>query len=330
MPDALWLPDVIGDEFRGDRHVPVTVRDGWKTNGYSGFAPEGVLDHHTGSKPGTRFASLLSYMDDGGYPYGWACNVATASPYAPDVADGTFPIVIVAARRANHAGDGTFPWVRSLGISGSAAMVGIEHYSTYDHDDWHPGHLEVQMRLDACLLEHMGQSWQRRGDHKEWAPTRKVDRHNIDTARWDRDLAALMAARSSGAPAPAPPPPDTPTPTEPEEAIMASIPELRDVIAGLIPNIARQVWERDLSDPVSGRQVAARQLLVNARVAASNSQAVANRALEQAAAARVLSARALAATGTLDADTIDQVAAEAGEEAANSIAKRLTAEDRTA
>ncbi len=195
MTYSLWLMDVVYDEFRADRDVPVRPVDGWETRGRDYADHQGVMDHHIGGAPGSSYAANLNYIVSGA-SFAPAANLVTGSPYAPDRDD--FPIHVVAAGRANHAGVGSLDWMG--GGSGSTLTVGIEHYSTWDHVDWHPRHLEIQMRLDACLLEHMGQTWRRRCDHKEYATPagRKTDRHHIDTVKWDLDLAELMITRSIG------------------------------------------------------------------------------------------------------------------------------------
>lgn len=196
MGYSTWLLDVVRREFRDDRDVTVDAVPGWRTRGSSAARHAGVMDHHTGSPGAPSRAGLINWFISG-YPWPPACNIATFPPRVRDV-DG-YRITIVAAGKANHAGDGKLGWIGE--DEGNALDIGIEHYSTQGDTSWDRRHLEIQMRLDACLLEHMGQSWQRRSDHKEYALPRgrKQDRHHIDTAQWDRDLRDLMAARAAGA-----------------------------------------------------------------------------------------------------------------------------------
>lgn len=236
MGYSTWLLDVVRNEFQHDSDVPVRAVSGWQTRGNSDADHGGVMDHHTGSRPGSRYESVLNYIVTGSSISPLA-NIVTGTPYAPDLDD--FPIHIVAAGQANHAGKGDLSW---LSVNdGNDRTIGIEHYSTYDHGDWHPRHLEVQMRLDACLLEHMGQSWQRRADHKEYAPTRKVDRHHIDTVRWDRDLRDLMAARAAG--------------TAPDQGFTVNAEEakqIRKIVADEIAGLEKSVKSRRRQHPWTG------------------------------------------------------------------------------
>ncbi len=281
MTYSLWLMDVVSDEFRSDKDAPVTALPGWQKNGWDTADHQGVMDHHQGNKPGSSFWNVVKWMSGGGYPYGpgFACNIATGTPYAPDL--DNFPIVITAAGYVSHAGQGEWPWVTNLGLAGSAACLGIEHYSTYTDTDWHPRHLEVQMRLDACLLEHMGRSWTRRGDHKEWATPdgRKVDRHHLDTARWDRDLATLMQERSDTT-GPTPPP-VVPTPPPSEELTMADIEAIIqrfDALDRRISALPKNVWD-DLHPHARTEDQKEKAWQVLNRIRVSN-KVVLNRVLE--------------------------------------------------
>lgn len=226
MPYSLWLPDAVADEFRGDRDVKFVTIPGWETRGRSSADHAGVLDHHMGAPPGSGYLPNVAYITDGPrFPP--LANLCTSGPAAYDTR-GIVRIDLVAAGRANHAGAGKLSWLSR--DDGNRRMVGIEHWSWWSDgpDDWHPHHLEVQVRLACCLLEAMGQTWKRRADHKEYAPDRKTDRHDIDTADWDLKIRDRLHVRAH--PTPAPPPP--------EEDIMATLDEVLDGIeARILPKI---------------------------------------------------------------------------------------------
>lgn len=180
MPRQFWFADVIADAFRGQKGFRVDVYPGWQNRGSTSFAPDHVMDHHTGA--GT-YNNLLKYMAEGPrFPP--LCNIATSRPW-----NGVVRITIVAAGRANHAGVGAYVTIPR--DNGNYRSVGVEHQND-GQQSWPSQQLEAARILDAALLRHMKRSTNYMLDHKTYAPTRKVDRHSIDVNNERSYVSKLM------------------------------------------------------------------------------------------------------------------------------------------
>lgn len=176
MSAAVWLPDVLGDAFRGVRGYQVDTVKGWRTRSArtTSFDPRGVMNHHTG--PGS-YANLLSYMTKGASTAP-LCNVATSRPH--DIGGiPTVRITICAAGRANHAGKGHVSWAGTDG--GNRHAVGIENQNN-GSQSWPKQQLEGIRTATAAILEHLGRDERFMTDHKTYAPRRKTDLYAIDLA----------------------------------------------------------------------------------------------------------------------------------------------------
>ena len=167
MPRQPWLLDIVSDAFRGVRGFRVDAYPGWQNRGSTVFDPDHVMDHHTG--PGS-YNALLNYMAEGPV-HPPLCNIATSRPN-----NRVVRITIVAAGRANHAGQGDY---RSIPTNqGNRRSIGIENQND-GRQDWPAQQVEAMRRLDAALLAHLGKSTNFLLDHKTYAPRRKVDRHTF-------------------------------------------------------------------------------------------------------------------------------------------------------
>src|SRR5215210_4075705 len=107
MPRATWIPDQLR-RFGLD----VVEHPGWERRGTATFDPKGVVCHHTASKAGRDAPSLGLCVDGRPDVPGPLCNILLTRA-------GT--AVVVAAGRANHAGQGGF-----RGLTGTARVLGIE------------------------------------------------------------------------------------------------------------------------------------------------------------------------------------------------------------
>lgn len=139
----------------------VNTVPGWETRGSSSFEPHGHVCHHDAIP--TRWASPPSILIDGRSDLaGPLCNFALS-------ADGT--VWIVAAGRANHAGEGGWN-----GLSGNSSVWGTEAQNSGLGDQaWPKAQLEAYARLCAATAEYSGFDARSVCYHREWAAGRKID-----------------------------------------------------------------------------------------------------------------------------------------------------------
>lgn len=181
MP-ATWLADVL--RAAG---VPVIEEAGWKDRSQAGsFTPRGLIRHWDASTPGSHGA--VEYMRDN-----IACNITTCrgnSSHGPSVH-------VLAAGRAWHAGEGSFPPAFPTD-QGNTYAVGHEVAHTVD-EPWSDAQLDVVVAAEQAVLRHLGADvdtgW---CTHSEYAPTRKID---TTGGRYGQSP-ATERQRLSGAPPP--------------------------------------------------------------------------------------------------------------------------------
>lgn len=137
---------------------------GWQTRGSSTFHPRGSVDHHTAGGRYGNAPSLNVCINGRSDLPGPLCQVFIAR-------DNT--CYVVASGRANHAGKGSY-----AGVTGNSNVYGIEHENTgTGSEPWREDQRVTAAKAHAALLD-----WKRSGfvcEHKEWAPTRKID-------KWDQ------------------------------------------------------------------------------------------------------------------------------------------------
>jgi hypothetical protein len=157
-----WMPDAL-------RHKGLDVKElkGWKDRGRPGtFEPRGVVFHHTASGRQTGALPSLTTCRDGRPDLnGPLCNILVGR-------DGS--VVVVAAGRANHAGEGG-PFRNIPKDSGNAYLIGVEVEHNGKKELWTPELLEVCDRVFAALLIGLRRRSVWLIGHKEWAPHRKID-----------------------------------------------------------------------------------------------------------------------------------------------------------
>jgi hypothetical protein len=159
----------IADRCRSEG-LRVVECDGWQSRGSSDFNPRGSVDHHTADGPNGSAPSLDGIINgfSGSAPGPLAQVMQSREP------DGNDIFYVVAAGRANHAGEGGWH-----GLSGNSSVIGleIEHTGT----DPLPEH---RQRLAARFHAAMARGrWDASMvcQHKEWAPGRKIDAaENVD------------------------------------------------------------------------------------------------------------------------------------------------------
>ena len=133
---------------------------GWQTAGSESFYPAGSVNHHTAGPSSGATPSLVTCIEGRPDLPPPLCNVyQSREPGGADIA------YVIAAGRANHAGEGGW-----RGLSGNASVYGleVEHTGT---DPVPAGRLELAARIHAAMFA---------GDvsmvcqHREWT-TRKID-----------------------------------------------------------------------------------------------------------------------------------------------------------
>lgn len=159
---ALWIPEVL--RAAGLRVVEVP---GWRNRGLA-FAPKGVMIHHTATGPNWTPERLTKLLVEGRPDLrGPLCNLQLDR-------DGTFRVI--SAGRANHAGSGSWPGIRS----GNSQTIGIEAANDGRGEPWPVAQREAMALGSAALLRHLRASEGMLVGHKEWAPKRKIDPAGID------------------------------------------------------------------------------------------------------------------------------------------------------
>lgn len=141
--------------------LPTEEYSSWTTRGSSSFDPHGVVCHWTAGPCHATGRPSLSTVVNG--------RPDLSGPLANVYLDRWGVCVVVAAGRANHAGDGGWQ-----GLSGNSSVFGIEAEACGD-GDWTPDQRAAYPRLVAALLDGVGRDASYACGHNEWAPSRKID-----------------------------------------------------------------------------------------------------------------------------------------------------------
>jgi hypothetical protein len=170
-----WLATVLREA--GCR---VVEEDGWKTRGRDGsFSPKAVMLHHDASPAGETSNGVDVIRDGRPGLEGPLSQLWLAY-------DGTWHVV--AAGRANHAGEGG-PWGRIAHDQGNRDAIGIETDHSTD-EKWTDPQRSEALRGVHAICQRLGINTSAEINeaitaHKEYAPDRKVDPDpmDMDTAR---------------------------------------------------------------------------------------------------------------------------------------------------
>lgn len=142
---------------------------GWSTRGSDDFAPCGHVIHHDviPDQPGNQ---------DRVPPIIIIGRSDLPGPLANFWLERDGDVHLIAAGRANHAGEGSWN-----GLVGNSTVWGTEMNNRGTPDDvWPDEQLEAMARLAAATAEYSGFPAANVCGHKEWAPDRKIDPHTID------------------------------------------------------------------------------------------------------------------------------------------------------
>jgi len=171
----------------------VSEVSGWQSRGSSSFTPRGSVNHHTAGSASGSAPSLNTCIYGRPDLAGPLCNVMQSrEPDGNDIA------YVIAAGRANHAGEGGW-----RGMSGNSTVYGleIEHTGTSTLSE---GRQRIAARIHAAMYQgaDVGMVCQ----HYEWASGRKIDAATNVNGNTFRQYVA--DARAGRGPTPAPEPPD--------------------------------------------------------------------------------------------------------------------------
>lgn len=159
MAFLTWIPDIL--RAAG---LVVVEYDGWesRTTRPAGLMVQGVVCHHTATKPSTSNVAVARLLANGRPDLkGPLCQLGLDR-------DGHY--WMIAAGRGNHNGYGT--WGND--------SIGIEAYNDGVGEPWPDVQLDAYERGCAALLTHVGLTIAECRGHKETDPGRKVDPKNID------------------------------------------------------------------------------------------------------------------------------------------------------
>jgi hypothetical protein len=178
MAYQLWIADALRAA-----QLPhgLSFEPGWETRGSVNFAPEVVLDHHTGS-----LRDITAMLRDG--------RPGLSGPLSQIELRRSGEVRVIAAGRANHAGAGSW-----RGVTGNTRALGIE--ATSDGKSWTPMQLEVYPIVNAALLRgiHRDALWL--CGHKEWT-SRKWDPGAIDMGQMRNKTRDILARQQPAPTAP--------------------------------------------------------------------------------------------------------------------------------
>ena len=180
---------------------------GWQTRGGDTFAPRGSVNHHTaGAPPSAGVAPSLAVIIYG--------RKGLAGPLAQVYQDRRNRIFVVASGRANHAGRGGY-----AGMTGNSSVLGLEVENVGTRaEPWRPDQIATMAKAHAAMIAPHGAHPGRVCQHREWAPTRKIDAHSLDVDRF-RGLVLLELVGEAGHP----PAPTQPAPVPPASSPLGQI-----------------------------------------------------------------------------------------------------------
>ncbi|MBN0039397.1 N-acetylmuramoyl-L-alanine amidase [Cellulosimicrobium cellulans] len=172
MPRITRLPAALAA-----RGLTVELVDGWEVRGSADFDPQGAVCHWTaGARTGDR--PSLKVVRDG--------RPKLPGPLANVLLARSGVAVVVAAGRANHAGEGGW-----RGLTGNRSVWGTEAESAGD-GDWTDAQRWAYPRINAAYCDLSGFGPDMVCGHNEWAPNRKIDIRDWDMAHMRREVTDLL------------------------------------------------------------------------------------------------------------------------------------------
>lgn len=163
--------------------LKVALVPGWENRGRGDVgAILGVICHHTAGPKQGNMPSLDTLINGRNDLSGPLAQLGLAR-------DGTY--YVIAAGRANHAGEGEWQELKN----GNRNFIGIEAENTgLDNDrNWTEIQLEAYHHGVAAILRHVGRDPIFCAGHREYAPDRKIDPSNIDMDDFRETVAKILS-----------------------------------------------------------------------------------------------------------------------------------------
>ena len=159
------------------RGLQVEVVPGWQTRGSSAFAPRGAVCHWTaGPRTGDRPSLNVVVNGRPGVPGPLANVFLTRGGVA----------IVVAAGRANHAGEGGW-----RGLVGNSTVFGTEAENS-GGGEWTDAQRRAYPRINAAYADLGGFGVEMICGHSEWT-SRKIDIRDWDMPAMRAQVAAVIA-----------------------------------------------------------------------------------------------------------------------------------------
>lgn len=163
----------------------VVELDGWRTRSRpastGGFAPIGILCHHTGGESDDRaYAEWMATVGRSDLP----------APLCQLALDRNGTVYVSAAGRANHGGTAKATGPMPSGDA-NTLYVGIEAMNT-GTEGWTATQYDAYARLCAALCKHYHWPASHVRAHRETSVTGKWDPGELDMDSFRRDIAALI------------------------------------------------------------------------------------------------------------------------------------------
>jgi len=181
-----WLPEVLEDAG-----LKVAEHPGWRTRGRGDVGKiRGVICHHTAGKSAEHgVMPTLNTLVNG--RAATATTKALSGPLAQLglARDGTW--IVIAAGRANHAGEGNWKGV----TSGNANMIGVEAENTGLPNDspWPAVQMDAYHRGVAAILRKIDAGADMCCGHKEYAlPKGRKPDPSFDMEAFRDEVAKIM------------------------------------------------------------------------------------------------------------------------------------------
>ncbi|MFT3803259.1 MAG: N-acetylmuramoyl-L-alanine amidase [Burkholderiaceae bacterium] len=170
-----WMPAVLLEAG-----LKVAEVDGWQSRGRAQVRQTlGVMIHHTACPHAGNMPSLRTLLDGRSDLSGPLSQLGLGR-------DGTW--YIIAAGRANHAGEGNWRGI----VDGNAHFIGIECENAGGAgDSWPDVQMSALRQGVAALLQHLDRDANWCMGHREYAPSRKPD-PLWDLDHFRREVAALL------------------------------------------------------------------------------------------------------------------------------------------
>jgi N-acetyl-anhydromuramyl-L-alanine amidase AmpD len=178
----VWLPGVL--RAAG---LKVALVDGWETRGTDGVRKTlGVICHHTATVGGGNMPTLGLLIKGRSDLKGPLCQLGLGR-------DGTY--YVIAAGRANHAGEGSWNGI----VSGNSSFIGIEaENSGRKADPWPEVQSDAYHRGVAAILAHVGRTAASCCGHKEYAlPAGRKSDPDVDMDAFRDRVARILGGQAA-------------------------------------------------------------------------------------------------------------------------------------